>query len=102
MYASIDFTTKNELRRAIQAGQAVVAYSPTLGMAAVTGRTKIEGPWPLSNKHVGEPDVSTPIVGGREVFARKSSKEAQQVRKRALTAWSAMVDVKGGWIVAVH
>jgi hypothetical protein len=85
MYASIDFTTKTELRRAIQAGQTVAAYSPTLGMAAVTGRTKIEGPWTLSSRHVD--DGAAPKA---------------MVRKRGLTAWSAMVDVKGGWIVAVH
>ena len=85
MYASIDFTTKTELRRAIQAGQTVVAYSPTLGMAAVTGRAKIEGPWPLSNRHVDDGAAPTATV-----------------RRHALHAWTAMVDVKGGWIVAVH
>jgi hypothetical protein len=53
MYASIDFTSKTELRRAIQQGQTVVAYSPTLGMAAVTGRTMIEGPWKPDRKARG-------------------------------------------------
>jgi hypothetical protein len=84
MYASIDFANKTELRAAIKQGQTVVAYSPTLGMAAITGRTKIEGPWPLHSAHTND-SAQKPVV-----------------RNRKLNHWAAWVDVKDMRVVAVH
>lgn len=45
MYASIDFATKRDFRRAVKEGLSVLLYSPTLGMPAVNGRVLVEGPW---------------------------------------------------------
>jgi hypothetical protein len=84
MYASIDFANKTELRAAIKQGQTVVAYSPTLGMAAVTGRTKIEGPWPIG------------------AVAADATTQQPVVRYRGLNRWSAWVDVRDMRVVAVH
>ncbi len=46
MYASIDFATKTDFRRAVKQGLPFVLYSPTLGMPAVDGTVTVEGPWP--------------------------------------------------------
>lgn len=45
MYASMNFMTKSELRKAVQEQRPVVLVSPTLGAVAVNGREYVEGPW---------------------------------------------------------
>ncbi len=49
MYASIDFTTKNDFRQAVKQGAPIVLYSPVQGMPAINGKVRVEGPWDKSN-----------------------------------------------------
>ena len=46
MYASMNFITKSELRKAVLKQLPVVLISPELGAVAVNGRERVEGPWP--------------------------------------------------------
>lgn len=45
MYASVNFSTKQEFRRAVKQGMPVVLYSPHLGTAAINGPETVIGPW---------------------------------------------------------
>jgi hypothetical protein len=86
MYASVDFATKKDFRRAVQQGLTVVVYSPTLGMPAVTGTATVVGPWPLTQSPKEEP-----LIGPKE-----------KRRPRSVPAWMAHVEVKDMRVVAVH
>lgn len=45
MYASTDFHSKREFKRAVAAGAELLLYSPELGTPAINGVETVVGPW---------------------------------------------------------
>jgi hypothetical protein len=86
MYASTDFATKKDFRRAVLSGTPIVLYSPVMGTVAVNGQETVTGPWPIRR----EPKME-PLIGPKE---RRDS--------RGATAWTARVEVRDMLVVAVH
>ena len=54
MFTSMNFLSKKQLRLAVQQGMPIIAYSPVMTMPAVTGRVRVEGPWPGTHVPVEE------------------------------------------------
>ncbi len=86
MYASTDFATKREFRRAVQQGLPVILYSPTLGTPAINGKATVTGPWPTTPTRKYEP-----LIGPKE---RRNS--------RGATTWIAQAEVRDMRAVAVY
>lgn len=84
MYASIDFPTKRDFRRAVRKGELVVAYSPIMEMPAINGVVTVDGPWPL-----------------RHSILQEACPEAVR-RSRELPSWQARCVVKDMRVVEVH
>lgn len=86
MYASVDFATKRDFRKAVKAGTPIVLYSPVLCTAAVSGKETVHGPWPNRTR---QPKIE-PSIGPKE---RRDS--------RGASGWSARVLVKDMYVVSV-
>jgi len=74
MFCSTNFVTKSQLQQAVESGEPVILYSPTLGVPAVNGTETVEGPWPAAERghKLREPrnkrdtsEVLVPIKGWR-------------------------------------
>lgn len=85
MYASIDFATKSDFRRAVQNNLPVMLYSPSLGIPAINGEVTVEGPWP---KTLSPANL---VFGPQEKYRRAISKE-----------WTARVRVQDMRVLEVH
>ena len=88
MYASMNFPTKRDFRRAVAEGQPIVLYSPVMQMPAINGVVTVEGPWP--ERSTAGPTVPR-LLGTREARWRT-----------ALKGWTAQVRVQDMRIVEVH
>lgn len=45
MYASRNFKTRTEFKRAVDAGERITLRSPGVGSPVVNGQESVEGPW---------------------------------------------------------
>jgi len=45
MYASVNFRTKTEFKKAVKSGQKIRLYAPGIGTPRENGTEYVEGPW---------------------------------------------------------
>ena len=95
MYASMNFASRSELRKAVEQGLPVVLYSPIQEMPAINGTVRCEGPWPGTRPPVED----VPARGYIQTAEGWIRRTRQRMR---VHGWHAYVTVKDMQIVEVH
>ena len=86
MFASTNFLSKSAFRQAALNGLPVVLWSPMMGVPAVNGTARVEGPWP----------------GTRPPVECVRGKDRRQHTRQRVVGWHADVVVSEMRILEVH